>query len=124
MIDEKTVSRRHVELGSFPGRARDRSRSRNGTFYLGQRVERVTLSLGARVTIGAVTVALDVDAEGLDALAYDADAYRGIVGASPSMRRIFASLTRLEGSLVPVLVTGESGVGKEPVARALHEGPA
>ncbi len=123
VIDEKTVSRRHVELEIVPEGVRVTDLgSRNGTFYLGQRVERVTLSLGARVTIGAVTVALDVDAEGLDALAYDADAYRGIVGASPSMRRIFASLARLEGSLVPVLVTGESGVGKELVARALHEG--
>jgi DNA-binding NtrC family response regulator len=38
------------------------------------------------------------------------------------MRRIFALLARLEGSLATVLVEGESGVGKEEIARALHEG--
>jgi DNA-binding NtrC family response regulator len=38
------------------------------------------------------------------------------------MRRLFAILKRLEGSLVNVLVQGESGVGKELVARAIHEG--
>ncbi len=123
VIDEKTVSRQHVELEIVPEGVRLTDKgSRNGTFYLGQRVERVTLSLGARITVGAVTVALDADTEGLDGLAFEGDEYRGIVGATPSMRRIFASLSRLEGSLVPVLVLGESGVGKELVARALHDG--
>src|SRR5262249_16817516 len=48
--------------------------------------------------------------------------YRGIVGASDAMRRLFAMLMRLEGSLVNVLIEGESGTGKELIARALHEG--
>jgi transcriptional regulator with GAF, ATPase, and Fis domain len=38
------------------------------------------------------------------------------------MRQLFAKLQRLEGSLVNVLVQGESGVGKELIARALHQG--
>ncbi|MEZ4447400.1 MAG: sigma-54 dependent transcriptional regulator [Polyangiaceae bacterium] len=38
------------------------------------------------------------------------------------MSRVFAILKRLEGSLINVLVEGESGVGKELVARAIHEG--
>src|SRR5213075_711446 len=45
-----------------------------------------------------------------------------ILGGSLVMRKLFALLARLEGSLVNVLVTGESGVGKELVAQALHEG--
>src|SRR6185503_10855221 len=48
--------------------------------------------------------------------------YRGLVGVSAAMRRIFAILLRLEGSLINVLIEGESGVGKELIARALHEG--
>jgi DNA-binding NtrC family response regulator len=35
---------------------------------------------------------------------------------------MFSELARLDGSTVNVLVTGESGVGKELVARAIHEG--
>ena len=38
------------------------------------------------------------------------------------MRRLFATLKRLESSLASVLLLGESGVGKELVARALHDG--
>ena len=39
-----------------------------------------------------------------------------------SMRKLFAILARLEGSLVNVLVEGPSGVGKELIAQALHQG--
>ena len=40
------------------------------------------------------------------------------------MRRLFATLERLESSLASVLVLGESGVGKDLVARAIHEASA
>jgi DNA-binding NtrC family response regulator len=40
---------------------------------------------------------------------------------SVSMRRIKAMVTRVAGADVTVLISGESGVGKELVARALHE---
>lgn len=37
------------------------------------------------------------------------------------MRKLFAKLRRLEGSLVTVLLEGESGVGKEVLATAIHQ---
>jgi DNA-binding NtrC family response regulator len=37
------------------------------------------------------------------------------------MRHLFSTLQRLAGSLVTVLVEGESGTGKDLVARALHD---
>jgi transcriptional regulator with PAS, ATPase and Fis domain len=40
---------------------------------------------------------------------------------SASMRRIKAMVTRVAATDVTVLISGESGVGKEVVARALHE---
>jgi len=48
--------------------------------------------------------------------------YRGVIGKSAPMRRLFSILARLESSLTSVLLEGESGVGKEVIARALHEG--
>ncbi|MDP3036264.1 MAG: sigma-54 dependent transcriptional regulator, partial [Rhodocyclaceae bacterium] len=42
------------------------------------------------------------------------------LGISSAMRRIEAMLPRIAGQARSVLITGESGVGKEVVARALH----
>jgi transcriptional regulator with GAF, ATPase, and Fis domain len=124
VVPDRTVSRRHAELTlTNEGVVVRDLGSRNGTFYLGQRVGEMVLGLGARVQLGAVTLAIDPDAESLfDGLAFAGDEYRGVLGRSPRMRRLFALLQRLEASTATVLIEGESGVGKEGVARAIHEG--
>ncbi len=43
-----------------------------------------------------------------------------LVGRGPAMQEILALVTRLSASTVSVLVTGETGTGKEVVARAIH----
>lgn len=124
VIDNASVSRQHVELGLVPEgiSVRDLG-SRNGTFFLGQRVQSISLAPGSRIQVGLVEVALDADIDTLQAgPAYTEPSYREIIGASQGMRALFGALVRLEGSLVSVLINGESGVGKELVARALHEG--
>ncbi|TAK25726.1 MAG: sigma-54-dependent Fis family transcriptional regulator [Myxococcaceae bacterium] len=44
----------------------------------------------------------------------------GLVGASRPMQRVRADVLRYARSSAPVLITGETGTGKELVARALH----
>ena len=46
----------------------------------------------------------------------------GPVAASPPMRALFDTVQRVARSAIPVLLHGETGVGKEVVARALHDG--
>jgi two-component system, NtrC family, response regulator AtoC len=45
---------------------------------------------------------------------------RHVLIADPAMSRVFALLERLAASELPVLVTGETGVGKENAAYAVH----
>ncbi|KFA90974.1 sigma-54-dependent transcriptional regulator [Archangium violaceum] len=45
----------------------------------------------------------------------------GFIAASPAMRKLKTELAGLSGSRATVIVTGESGSGKEVVARALHQ---
>jgi DNA-binding NtrC family response regulator len=44
-----------------------------------------------------------------------------IVGSHPSMVAVYKAIARVAKSEVPVLVTGETGTGKELVAQAIHE---
>jgi two-component system nitrogen regulation response regulator GlnG len=44
-----------------------------------------------------------------------------LLGRAPAMQQVFRAIGRLSRSSVTVLITGESGSGKELVARALHE---
>ncbi|MEN5059558.1 nitrogen regulation protein NR(I) [Luteimonas sp. TWI1416] len=50
----------------------------------------------------------------------DAGADDALVGDTPQMRQLFRAIGRLAQAPVAVLVTGETGTGKELVARALH----
>lgn len=48
------------------------------------------------------------------------DDLKNLVGMSPKMERLFASVRKVADTEATVLITGESGTGKELVARAIH----
>ncbi|MCS6786832.1 MAG: nitrogen regulation protein NR(I) [Thiobacillaceae bacterium] len=45
---------------------------------------------------------------------------QGLLGQAPAMQEVFRAIGRLAASHATVLITGETGTGKELVARALH----
>jgi DNA-binding NtrC family response regulator len=47
-------------------------------------------------------------------------AFGDLIGASPAMREIFALVRKIAHSRASVLITGESGTGKDVVARTIH----
>jgi len=46
--------------------------------------------------------------------------YGDLLGAGPSMREVYRRIERVAGTEISVLVTGETGTGKELVAREIH----
>jgi two-component system, NtrC family, nitrogen regulation response regulator GlnG len=55
-----------------------------------------------------------------EGIAEEPEAAPEILGQAPSMQEVFRAIGRLSQSHATVLITGESGSGKELVARALH----
>ncbi len=51
----------------------------------------------------------------------DADALPGMIGSSRAMQRVYALVRMVAGRGTTVLVTGETGTGKELVAEATHQ---
>jgi len=51
----------------------------------------------------------------------DAEAKNSIVGEGPSIRKVLETVDRVASLPTHVLITGESGTGKDLIARAVHE---
>jgi DNA-binding NtrC family response regulator len=100
--------------------------SLNGTTVNGLKLDfrkEVKLPDEATIKIGNRTFTFNMVQPAASALGddgYEAPEFCGIVGATPRMKEIFDLLARYAPLADPVLVTGETGTGKELVARALH----
>lgn len=53
-------------------------------------------------------------------MAVTGNAFQGIGGNDPAIRRVVAEAARLAPTTIPVLVLGETGTGKERLVRAIH----
>jgi len=50
-----------------------------------------------------------------------AGVFCGMLGVSPAMQKVFALIRKVSATGYPVLITGDSGTGKEMVAHAIHQ---
>jgi DNA-binding NtrC family response regulator len=79
------------------------------------------LSAAVRAVLGrAVLAAVDETSDRV-ASASDTPPDQRFVVATPAMHAVLGLIARAAGSTVPVLIEGETGTGKELVARAVHE---
>ncbi|WP_375769912.1 sigma 54-interacting transcriptional regulator [Archangium gephyra] len=122
LAEDRTASRHHFEIiNTERGWLLVDLNSTNGTFLDGRRIERAYLSAGAQIRAGSSTltfapideeVTVEPDREG---------ELCGLVGQSVKMRQIFALIKKIAPMDVSVIIGGETGTGKELVARAIHE---
>jgi transcriptional regulator with PAS, ATPase and Fis domain len=124
-IDHPSVSRRHAVLRVGPPIAIEDLGGANGTFVHDgapnaaektdklRRLARETaqLAVGESVLLGAVSVVVRHRREEMVA---------GVVTQDANMRALYAQAERAAAALINVLLLGETGVGKEVLARIIH----
>ena len=120
-LHDSKVSRRHAEIVRAPSGfiLRDLG-STNGTHLAGVRIESAYLGDGTVFTVGGSDVAFSAGEEALTLPPAPAGAAPGFVAESPVMRELVAALRRFAPTDLSVVLEGETGAGKDVVARALH----
>lgn len=125
VLQDGSVSRYHAQIirdGDL-WTVRDLG-STNGTFVDRVKVESAELAVGRVVTLGrtALQVVVRSEEESTDGSSRPKvrSGFGALVGSSRVMQRVYRQLKTAAKTDATVLLTGESGVGKELAAKALH----
>jgi transcriptional regulator with GAF, ATPase, and Fis domain len=123
IIADRAVSRVHAE---FEPRAdglwiRD-LKSLNGTFVEGVSVEAGCVLHGFTIRVGTTDLHVDYEnGEKKKVHRWPSDHFGPLYGKSQIMRELFSMLARVAPLDACIMIQGETGSGKELVARAIHE---
>ncbi len=131
-IDSRSVSRRHAVLHLGPALRIQDLGSANGTFVRDTRSpidtasthplrklskEIIEIAVGERVSLGSIPIVIRRAA----GARHDPGTSDQVVVRDPAMRALYEQVSRAARTPISVLVLGETGVGKEVLARAVHD---
>lgn len=124
VLEDGKVSAVHAEFVATEHGVRVRDLgSRNGTFIAGVRVADVFLLTATKMRLGETEIQFEpVRPEKITVSAIPT--FGPMVAQSAGMRTIFEKLSKVASTDLTVLITGETGTGKELVAQAVHLGSA
>ncbi|MBX7192697.1 MAG: sigma 54-interacting transcriptional regulator [Sandaracinaceae bacterium] len=121
VLSDTTVSRAHCEIVREPkGYLLRDLGSTNGTLLDGAEIKEAWLKPGAVITVGKVEIKVRPFAERIELMPSDKGELGEVVGRSLAMRAIFGLLERLAPTDATVLIGGETGTGKDVLARSIH----
>ncbi|HSS01859.1 MAG TPA: sigma 54-interacting transcriptional regulator [Kofleriaceae bacterium] len=125
VLADRTVSRFHCELVVRGNTVilRDCG-STNGTLIDGVRVREAEIPLGTLVHVGSSAFRVELGDEPAFIEISGRTQFGELLGASVEMRRVYAILARLAYTDATLLVQGETGTGKDVLARSLHAASA
>lgn len=121
MLEDPEVSAVHCELRATNDGVLVRDLgSTNGTFLGPLKIQEATITMRAEITVGQTRLVVEPDAKRRVEVGYS-DRFGVLVGAAPKMRRVFSVLEKVAPTSLSVLILGETGTGKEGVAKSIHD---
>ncbi|MCC6214008.1 MAG: sigma 54-dependent Fis family transcriptional regulator [Polyangiaceae bacterium] len=122
VLPDDTVSRHHCELVRSPAGVVVRDLDSTNHTRIGRSVVReATIEPGATLVAGSVEMVLRSEPERAQVLPSEATRFGEALGPSLSMRAIFGVLERIAPTDAVVLLEGETGTGKDVLARSIHQ---
>jgi DNA-binding NtrC family response regulator len=125
VLMDRAVSRVHAEIAPREDGlwVRDLG-SRNGTFVAGVKVHDARVPAGAVIRFGTTEITVAYEPSAPPEALWPEDSFGGLIGGSAAMREVFGMVAELARGEAAVLFVGETGTGKEVLARAMHDASA
>jgi transcriptional regulator with GAF, ATPase, and Fis domain len=121
-LSDETVSRVHFEIvRDAKGYLVRDMKSTNGTFLDGAEIKEAYLRTGSVIGAGSSELKFTPFEERIEILPSERDHLGEMVGRSAPMREIFGLIEKIAPTDATVLIEGETGTGKDMVARTLHQ---
>ena len=121
-LTDKAVSGTHFEIiGDDDGYRLVDLGSTNGTFVNELRIRDVWLRPGMTFRVGHTELRFQPLDDVVEIELSSSDRFGSVIGSSVKMREVFATLEKVAASDLTVMVSGETGTGKELVARGIHD---
>jgi DNA-binding NtrC family response regulator len=120
-LSDGTVSRHHLELEPRPDGVAVRDLdSTNGVHLGGARVQHAIVEADAVVGVGRTKLRIAFAERALAIEGGEMSRFGELVGKSASMQALFRTLDRVAPAHSNVVIVGETGTGKDVIARSLH----
>ena len=94
--------------------------STNGSFVGSVRIREGIVTTKSELLVGQTKIALEPQQAKQKVDVGFSDRFGELVGASPKMRRVFGVLEKVAKTPLSILILGETGTGKEVVAKSVH----
>ncbi|MCG8422353.1 MAG: sigma 54-interacting transcriptional regulator [Proteobacteria bacterium] len=121
-VTDETVSRVHFEIVRDYNKGyllRDLG-STNGTFLDGAEIKEAYIRAGSVISAGATELKFTPFEERIEILPSEKELLGEMVGRSSQVREIFGLIERIAPTDATVLIEGETGTGKDMIARTIH----